>query len=690
MNKIYIVGNPNSGKTTLFNSLTKSSEHVGNWHGVTVDMASKIIKFDDTEYEIVDLPGTYSLNAFSMEEQVTIDQIICNDEKILYLIDINNFNRSMLLALNLLIKNKNIKILINNHKKFENNDEILDIEYLKKILGCEIELINARKLKPTKQLFDFTTRQTAFISMLKNNVKNIYKRNNCAGENLNKINKPELCGECVHDCSNYSLAKQDKCLENMGADYGSECEIVKMLYGYILKISNKARKVKSYTYGYNKLDKFILKPYIFMPMFFAVMFGIIYFTFFIIGPILSDMFLKVLSFAIQKPIMATLNLATDSKFVIALFEEGIFGGCFSVLAFLPQIALIYIFLSMLENSGFISRMAFVLDDMLRGVGLNGKMVYTMLMGFGCSTTATITAKNMPDKNAQIKASLITPFMSCSAKLPIYVTLAGALFGAKSVWVILGLYLLGVLAAIALSTIFERTILPSKNNQFLLEFPPIRFPQTNEIYKSSKGACKQFVVKVFGIIFASSILLWLLNNLNIKLQYVDDANKSLLYSFSKTICWMFNPIGLNNPNIVCGLLVGLVAKELILSSFAISNKVSDLKWLGVSLVASSSVVNFNVSSGISFLIFTLLYFPCISNFGVLLKEVGAKYAALGAALQFGLAYATSFVSYTLMTKGMAHLLTIILMVFVVVVSVKLICKKIKNKKLCNNCLNCNKK
>ncbi|MBQ3502219.1 MAG: ferrous iron transport protein B [Clostridia bacterium] len=685
MNKVYIVGNPNSGKTTLFNSLTKSSEHVGNWHGVTVEKTSKIIKIDDTEYEIVDLPGTYSLNAFSVEEQVTIDEIISNNGKILYLIDINNFNRSMLLALNLLIKNKNIKILINNYKKREKDDEILDIEYLKKILGCEIELINAKKLKPTKQLFDFTTRQTAFISMLKNNVENIYINNKKSkGENVcNELNKCDMCEDQNKKCGLIESGKLS------GVD-NAECEVVKLLYGYILKISNKVLKVKNEILGHSKLDKYLLKPYIFLPIFFLTMFLIVYFIFFVAGPSISDLFLTALYFVIQKPIMSIINLATNSKFVIALFEEGVFGGCFSVLGFLPQIALMYIFLSILENVGIISRMAFVMDGVLRKIGLNGKMVYTMLMGFGCSTTATITAKNMPDKNAQIKASLLTPFMSCSAKLPIYTTLAGALFGVKSIFVIFGLYFFGVAVAILLAIIFERTILPSTNNQFLLEFPPLRFSHIDEIYKSATLACKQFIVKVFGIIFASSMLLWLLNNLNIKFQYIAESGCSILYSFSSIISWALKPIGLNNPSIVCALLVGLVAKELILSSFAISNKVVDLTMLGASLITSSSVVNFDVASGVSFLIFTLLYFPCVSNFGVLIKEVGRKYALLGVGLQLGLAYMFSYFAYTLIAKGMANLLAVVLIIFVITISIKFIYKKIKNKNLCNNCLNCNKK
>ena len=317
------------------------------------------------------------------------------------------------------------------------------------------------------------------------------------------------------------------------------------------------------------------------------------------------------------------------------------------------------------------------------------MVYTLLMGFGCSTTATITSKNMTDKNSQIKVSLITPFISCSAKLPIYTMLALALLGVKGVWLIFGLYLLGIVVAIVLAIIFERTILPSKNSQLILEFPPLKTPKMFEVWQSMKTSCKQFIVKVFGVIFSASVVLWLISNVNIRFEYVADVNRSILYSFSSIIAWMFKPIGLNNPNIICALMVGLVAKELILSTFAISNKVGSLSALGASLTLASSAVNFNVASGVSFLVFTLLYFPCISNLGVLIKEVGAKYTLIGVTLQLAVAYATSYIIYNLLTNGFVSTLLTIAIVTICALSVRLIYTKIKTRQICCDCNNCNK-
>lgn len=681
MRRVHIVGNPNSGKTTLFNSLTKSGERVGNWHGVTVDKTGKIIDFNskkikegncdqDKIYEIIDLPGLYSLNSFSLEEQVSINEILSSDcNNILYLIDANNFKRSMLLALNLLMFGKNIKILINNYKFFEKNGGKIDIEYLNKILGCKIEIIDAQRIKPSIDFFSFQTTKTAFITTLKNQLNNIDLKNELLDGDKNK------------SVINSNVKEKEIDLQ---------CNKIQLIYDYINKIADKCVFYKSKKiYGYSKHDNAILRLSVFLPSFIVLMFLIIYFTFFLVGPVLSDIFIQGLYYIIQKPIISILTLATKSRFIISLFNEGIFGACFSVLGFLPQICLMYLFLSILENSGLISRMAFLLDDILQKVGLNGKIVYTMLMGFGCSTTASLSAKNMTDRNSQIKASLLTPFMSCSAKLPIYITVALALFEVNGIWLIFGLYVLGIVMAMVLAIIFEKTILPSRDNQFIIEFPPLKFPNLLNVLFNIKTSCKNFVIKVFGVIFGISVVLWLLTNVNIKFEFVGESSKSILYSFSMMISWMFKPIGLNNPNIICALIIGLVAKELILSSFAISNHVTNLALLGSSLVIGSNPINFTSTTGITFLVFTLLYFPCISNFAVLLKEVGVKYTLLGVAIQLGLAYGVSYVVYQLLTNGLANILTLLVIVLIIFIAVKIILNKIKNKKIFCSCENCNK-
>lgn len=644
---IYLVGNPNTGKTTLFNSLTKSEEHVGNWHGVTVSEKCKTISLNDKQYNIYDLPGLYSLNCFSLEEEVSKNLILDNDNKIVYLLDANNFSRNMFLAINLLLINRNIKIVINNYNDFIKRGGQIDIDGLSKVLGCEIEIINAKKIKPTNKFFEFATRKTKFVKSIEQNIQTL-------------------------------------------DEYGK----IEVIYKFINILKNKyiIKKVNS-IYGFSKFDKRFLKLSFILPLFLMFVLLSIFITFFVIGPIISEFFLNILDVIIAKPVMNIISNSVKSKFIISLFSEGVFGACFSVLGFLPQICLMYLFLSILENSGIISRLAFLLDDLFEKLGLNGKMIYTMLMGFGCSTTATLTANNMPDKNSKIKAGLLTPFMSCSARLPIYTTVAGVLCGINSVWVVFMLYLLGVLVALILAYIFNKTILPSNNTQFVIEFPSLKAPNLSTVFLSMKVSCKQFISKVFGVIFSVSVIIWLLNNVNIKFQYVGVSNKSILYSFSSLISWMFKPIGLNNPNIICALIIGIVAKELILSSFAVSNKITNLSLLSGSLLLTSSAVNFNIATGITFLVFTLLYFPCVSNFGVLLKEIGPKYTMFGVILQLALAYTIAYLTYILLTKGLAYALVIVIAGVIIGVSIYSIYLKIKNKNLtccfCSNINDCKK-
>lgn len=648
MTKLYIVGNPNSGKTTLFNAITKSSEHVGNWHGVTVDKTSKCIQFNNNQYEIIDLPGLYSFNAYSLEEQVAIDEIQSNQcENVFYLLDVNNFRRGMLLLLKLLMIGKNVKVLLNNYDKFKSRGGQIDVEYLHKILGCEVQIINAKNPKIDKDFFNFKTRQTAFITTLKNTA-----------------NKPE-------DSDKRILLD------------------IQMLYQYIFKISNTCLTSPQSIYGYSKLDDKLLKLSIYLPAFIVAMFGVIYITFFVCGPIISNCLFNVLEFSIKTPVMAIVKLSTHSPFVIALFEEGIFSGCFTILGFLPQISLLYLFLTILENSGIITRLAFLLDDFLTPLGLNGKMVYTMLMGLGCSTSATITTQNMPNKNSKIKASLLIPFISCSAKLPIYTTVAGALFGVNSIWVILGLYLLGIIIAIILSIVYEHTIFKGKGGDLLIEFPPLKSIDLKIVLSSVKTSCKQFLRKVFGIIFGASILIWLLSSINLQFKYVSSPEQSLIYSFSCIISWILKPIGLNNPNIVCALLVGLVAKEMILSTMAITNKVSNLVQLGASLTLLSSPIHFNIANGISFLVFVLLYLPCVANFGVMLKQVGVKMTMFSVAVQLIIAYMVSYICYIIINQGISYALLILLVIALILISIKIIYSKIKSKKIFNNCMLCNR-
>lgn len=631
MQKILIVGNPNTGKSTLFNSMTKSDEHTGNWHGVTVKEKSKIVTFNKEDYEVVDLPGLYSLNAFSFEEEITVKYIFNHpNSNIIYIIDANNIKRNLYLLIQLLNLGVNIKVCINNYEYFQKCGGQIDISSLKKMLNCEVEIINAKKFKLTKSFFKFTKTKNINnnlnINEIYNNVENIY--------------------------------------------------------------TNSIKYNKNIIYGHSKLDKILLKGYIFIPVFIIFLFLCLFLIFFLIGPVLSDFLSIMLDIFIKSPLSHLLSSLHNSEWVIRIFNEAIFASIITISSFLPQVALLYIFLSILEESGVISRIAFLLDDFFSKIGLNGKCVYTMLMGFGCNTSATFTSKNMADKNSHIKTALLTPYMSCTAKLPIYSVVVSAIFGVQNFWIIAGLYLLGIVVALILAKIYDKTILKSKSDDFLIEFPPLKFPNTKDILKSSIKTTKQFVSKVFGIIFSMSVIIWLLSNVGINFRFVKTEN-SLLYLISEKICWLFKPIGLNSPYIICTLIVGLVAKELIVSSMLIFNKVSTASLLIASLPLTGSPIHFTTATAFSFLVFVLLYCPCVSNIAVLYKEVGKKYATIGIILELLIAYVVSLLFYNLIAGDIINCLISLIFISIVIFSIIYVIRRLKTKKTCSSCLNCTK-
>ena len=701
MKEILLIGNPNTGKTTLFNNLTKSNEHIGNWHGVTVEEKRKKFNAGGEDFELVDLPGIYSLTALSFEEQVAVDYILNGSDKLMINIcDLNNLQRNLYLTLGLLELGANILLAINTMGSKKPFNEV-DVHKLKEELGVEVFLFNASSKKDILEL-------KLLIKKMSDKPKKgimpsyIKKLENCQEFKLikNSLNVKEK--DRLNFYTIKILENDQKIIEKCGfnnknsklnADFIQK--IAKIRYEYITCISEKViKKIQKRAYGESKIDKIILNRFLSIPIFLGIMALIFYLTFFSVGAFFSSILSDFIQNVIGANLVNFIAGVCDIPWVIGLFENGIVAGLGSILSFLPQVVLLFFFLSILEDSGYLARLAFSFEDIFKKLGLSGKSVYTLLMGFGCSATAALTARNMEDKNSKIKTAMLTPYMSCSAKLPIYAVLGGAFFGASNIFIVFSLYLLGVVVAIILSMILEKTALKSKNQSFILEFPPYRIPSFKRVLNIIGDNLKQFIIRIGSVIFAMNIIVWLLGSFSFSFTYVPDTGGvSMLESIGKFLAPIFIPLGFGNWGATSALIAGLVAKEVIVSSIAIFNGIdvnagSMTEQVQSSILNPNSAVYFTPASALSYMVFCLIYMPCIATMSVLNKEIGTKWTVISIIIELVIAYLLSLVVYNLYNFinifGFGYFAILLIGLIIIGVSVTFIIKHLKSKDKCKVC------
>ena len=631
-----LVGNPNTGKTTLFNLITKSDEKTGNWHGVTVEEKKKSFKFENDNFVLVDLPGIYSLEPFSLEEKVAIDYLKNNkDKKIINICDINNLERNLYLTLCLIEEGFDIVLAIN--LTLNKNTRKLSIEKLSSSLGVPVVLVDAKKGEGKRELL----------------------------EKLKKVDKK------------HKLKNQAKTIEEQAKDR----------YKQIENVLSNSTKSTGEVYGKSRLDKIFLNRFLSPIVFLAVMGVIFYLTFFLLGKPISQ-FLNETLFFVSKPISKLLASVFGVKsWVVFLFDEAILGGIGTVLSFLPQIVLLFFFLSLLEESGYISRVAFVFDDLLSKVGLSGKSIYSLLLGFGCSGTAIMTTRNLENRTSRLKTALIIPFLSCSARLPIFLAIGGAVFGKFNAIALVGLYVLGVLIAVLSSAFLNKTLLRQEESGFILEFPPYRMINFKSSLKVLWKNSKSFVLKIGGLLVGLNVIVWVLSNFSLSFKFVHFGGESMLETLAKMVSPIFLPLGFSSWGLIVALLVGLVAKEGVLSSLMLFAGGS----LSTVLFSSSSAVGFSSVSGVvAFLVFCLLYSPCISTIAIMNKEIGKKWTCFSVFMQFAAAYACGvvccFVCNMFLLFGYEKVLLILVLSLAIIGSVFVVVKNIKHKN-CNSCAFC---
>ena len=701
MKEILLIGNPNTGKTTLFNNLTKSNEHIGNWHGVTVEEKRKKFNAGGEDFELVDLPGIYSLTAISFEEQVAVDYILKGSDKLMINIcDLNNLQRNLYLTLGLLELGANILLAINTMGSKKPFNEV-DVYKLKEKLGVEVFLFNASSKKDILELKLLIKKMSdkpkkgimpSYINKLEN-----YQEFKLIKNSLNVKEKDRLNFYTIKILENDQKIIEKCGFNNKNSKLNADFiqKIAKIRYEYISCISEKAiKKIQKRAYGESKIDKIILNRFLSIPIFLGIMALIFYLTFFSVGAFFSSILSDFIQNVIGANLVNFIAGVCDIPWVIGLFENGIVAGLGSILSFLPQVVLLFFFLSILEDSGYLARLAFSFEDIFKKLGLSGKSVYTLLMGFGCSATAALTARNMEDKNSKIKTAMLTPYMSCSAKLPIYAVLGGAFFGASNILIVFSLYLLGVVVAIILSMILEKTALKSKNQSFILEFPPYRMPSFKRVLNIIGDNLKQFIIRIGSVIFAMNIIVWLLGSFSFSFTYVPDTGGvSMLESIGKFLAPIFIPLGFGNWGATSALIAGLVAKEVIVSSIAIFNGIdvnagSMTEQVQSSILNPSSAVYFTPASALSYMVFCLIYMPCIATMSVLNKEIGTKWTVISIIIELVIAYLLSLVVYNLYNFinifGFGYFAILLIGLIIIGVSVTFIIKHLKSKDKCKVC------
>lgn len=653
---IALVGNPNVGKTSLYNRITHSLEHVGNWHGVTVGEVSKTIEYEGKTVTLTDLPGLYSLTPYSPEEAVSRDSVISEQHGLVVCVcESGNLTRNLYLCVQLLESGVKTLLVVNMMDELNRQGKALAAEKLEARLGIPVVPISAKYgfdagafLKRIEEYADKKTKAITLPYLKSLHVPEVASAISAKAEKIN-LNAAWAAIKLIEDDEyvRNKLSLPETEINKLRMPLQGQTLVAKARYDFIEAVTegviiDKPRRKRC---GKNEkkrditavIDKVVLNKFAALPIFFAIMLGIFYVTFGPFGSFLSGFADKFFEICFYKPLVGKMLSDGAPAWTIGLVGDGIIIGLCGVLKFLPQVALLFFFLALMEDSGYVSRVAFMTDGLFGKIGLSGRAVFTMIMGFGCSATAVLTARGLDDEMMRKKTVIITPFMSCSARLPVYTVIAGAYFSGGAMPIIALLYLLGIVVAVATAAVMERrsSKLKSGKASFIMEMPPYRMPTLERVLQILAHNAKVFLIKVGTLVFALNVLIWFLTNFSLRNGYVSGGEGSILAGVASAIAPVFKPLGFGNWRAVAALLGGFVAKEAVVSSIESLG--------GVSTVFYGE----NAALGaLTFLVYTLLYVPCAATLSAEIKEIGVKWTLFGLALQLVAAYAVALVVHTL--------------------------------------------
>ena len=652
-----LVGNQNSGKTTLFNRLTGARQHVGNFPGVTVDKKQGHIKGYKNAV-ITDLPGIYSMSPYSKEEIVSRNFVL--DDKpdgIINIVDATNVERNLYLTMQLLEMEVPMVVALNMMDEVTANNGFIDVNEMEEMLGVPVIPISAAKDEGIEELLSHAMHVAHFqekpvkhdfcddkensgavhrcIHAVRHLIEDHAERNGlpvrfAAGK---LVEGDALITEQLQLDANEKAAIE-LLVKQMETERGLDrnAAMADMRFSYIWKVASETvfqpEESREYLRS-KKIDRILTGKYTAIPVFIGIMAGIFYLTFNVIGAGLQglvEMGIEALTGAADEAMTA----AGVHEVLHGLVIDGIFAGVGSVISFIPIIITLFFFLSLLEDSGYMARVAFFMDKLLRRIGLSGRSVVPMIIGFGCTVPAVMSTRTLPSERDRRMTVLLTPFMSCTAKLPIYAFFVNAFFPAYGGLVMTGLYVLGIIVAVLIALLFKKTLFKGEAVPFVMELPNYRLPAAKNVAQLLWHKAKDFLQKAFSIILVATIVIWFLSHFTPDMRMVDEAsNESILAIVSGVLVPVFMPLGLGDWRICTSLVTGFIAKESVVSTMEVL--------FGTNLAGLMTPL-----SAAAMLVFSLLYTPCVAAVGAVRRELGGKWAFILVLWQCGVAWVAALI------------------------------------------------
>lgn len=657
-----LIGNQNCGKTTLFNQLTGANQHVGNFPGVTVDQKVGEIK-EHKNCSVVDLPGIYSLRPYTSEEIVTRDFLINEKpDAIINIVDATNIERNLYLTLQLLEMHIPMVLALNMMDEVRNNGGSIDVMGMSEKLGIPVVPISAVKAEGISELVEKVIRTAekkkypkitdfcekgavhrcihALSHQVEDHAQNLGISPRFAATKVVE-NDVEIIKKLNFSRNEFEMMQHS--IEEMEADHKMDrnAALADMRYTFIEKVCKDTVKHPKESKEHKrseKIDKVLTNKYLAIPMFLAIMMLIFYLTFGLIGAWLSDL----LSLGIEQITDICdkgLTAYGINPVVHSLIIDGVFAGVGSVLSFLPVIVVLFFFLSILEDSGYMARIAFVMDKLLRKIGLSGRSFVPMLIGFGCTVPAVMATRTLSSDRDRKMTIMLTPFISCSAKIPVYSVFAMAFFKDHAALVMMALYVTGIVVSILVALILKGTVFSGKPVPFVMELPNYRLPSVKSVLQLMWDKAKDFLQRAFTIIFVATIIIWFLQTFDTRLNVVTDSANSLLAVLGRWVAPIFTPLGFGDWRISTSLITGFTAKEAVVSTMSV------LCGTSMSNLPQTLGSFFTPLSAVSFLVFTLLYTPCVAAIAAIRREMDSALQAVGIVImQCGIAWLVAFGVY----------------------------------------------